>query len=101
MKREGFYIADFDIDPRKEQPPLEAEEQPTESERATTAAWIRSSIKAYETEHAGDPGRVTVRRLTSAEYAYAIRDLTGVDVKVGVDASSDAVGHAGWLNAVP
>ena len=48
--------------------------------------------------HGGDPGRVTVRRLTSAEYAYAIRDLTGVDVEVGVDASSDAVGGEGFAN---
>ena len=39
-----------------------------------------------------------MRRLTSAEYAYAIRDLTGVDIKVGVDASSDAVGGEGFAN---
>ena len=58
-------------------PPLEATEQPTDAERAATAAWIRGSLKAYETAHAGEPGRVTVRRLTSAEYAYAVRDLTG------------------------
>ena len=60
--------------------------------------WIRSSLKAYEAEHAGDPGRVTVRRLTSGEYAYAIHDLTGIDVKVGVDASSDSVGGEGFTN---
>jgi hypothetical protein len=79
-------------------PPLEAEEQPTDTERAATAAWIRSSIKSYETEHAGDPGRVTVRRLTSAEYAYAIRDLTGIDIPVGIDSSSDSVGGEGFAN---
>jgi hypothetical protein len=79
-------------------PPLEATEQPTDAERAATAAWIRGSLKAYETAHAGEPGRVTVRRLTSAEYAYAIRDLTGIDVKVGVDASSDSVGGEGFAN---
>ena len=49
-------------------PPLEADEQPTDEERAATAAWIRTSLKAYETDHAGEPGHVTVRRLTSAEY---------------------------------
>ena len=79
-------------------PPLEADEQPTDAERAATAAWIRGSLKTYETEHAGEPGRVTVRRLTSAEYAYAIRDLTGIDVKVGIDASSDSVGGEGFAN---
>jgi hypothetical protein len=79
-------------------PPLEASDQPTDGERSAAAAWIRASLKAYETEHAGDPGRVTVRRLTSAEYAYAVRDLTGVDIRVGVDASSDSVGGEGFTN---
>ena len=41
---------------------------------------------------------MTVRRLTSAEYAYAIRDLTGIDIKVGIDASSDSVGGEGFTN---
>ncbi len=41
---------------------------------------------------------MTVRRLTSSEYAYAVRDLTGVDIKAGLDASSDAVGGEGFLN---
>ena len=41
---------------------------------------------------------MTVRRLTSAEYAYAIRDLTGIDIKVGIDASSDSVGGEGFAN---
>src|SRR5204862_6547933 len=52
----------------------------------------------HENEHAGDPGRVTVRRLTSAEYGYAIRDLTGIDLDVGPDASSDSVGGEGFTN---
>jgi hypothetical protein len=79
-------------------PPLEAEEQPTDAERATTAAWIRDSLKVYETAHAGEPGHVTVRRLTSAEYAYAVRDLTGVDLNAGIEASSDSVGGEGFAN---
>ena len=79
-------------------PPLEADEQPTDEERAATAAWIRTSLKAYETDHAGEPGHVTVRRLTSAEYWYAVRDLTGIDIKVGIDTSSDSVGGEGFAN---
>jgi Protein of unknown function (DUF1587)/Planctomycete cytochrome C len=78
-------------------PPLEAE-QPPDTEREAAARWIRTSLKAYESKHAGDPGRVTVRRLTSAEYAYAIRDLTGIDVPVGIDTSSDSVGGEGFTN---
>src|SRR6185295_7979921 len=79
-------------------PPKEATLFPTDGERAAATSWIRTSLKAYETEHAGDPGRVTVRRLTSAEYAYAVRDLTGIDVKAGIDASSDSVGGEGFAN---
>ena len=82
-----------------EMPPKDkAELFPTDGERATTAAWIRTTLRAYEAKHAGDPGRVPVRRLTSAEYGYALRDLTGIDVKVGVDASSDSVGGEGFTN---
>jgi hypothetical protein len=82
-----------------EMPPKDkAELFPTDDERAAAGAWIRTALAAYEAEHAGDPGRVTVRRLTSAEYAYALRDLTGIDVEVGVDASSDSVGGEGFTN---
>jgi hypothetical protein len=81
-----------------EMPPKEATLFPSDDERAAAAKWVRTSLKTYETEHAGDPGHVTVRRLTSAEYAYAIRDLTGIDVKVGIDASSDSVGGEGFAN---
>jgi hypothetical protein len=79
-------------------PPLDAEDHPTDDERAAMVAWIRSSLRAYEQEHAGEPGPVTVRRLTSAEYGYAIRDLTGVDIKAGIDTSSDSVGGEGFAN---
>jgi Protein of unknown function (DUF1587)/Planctomycete cytochrome C len=79
-------------------PPIDAEEFPSDPERAATAAWIRASLKAYETDHAGEPGPVTVRRLTSAEYAYAIQDLTGVEVKSGIDTSNDSVGGEGFAN---
>ncbi len=79
-------------------PPIEADEHPTDEERAATASWIRESLKAYETDHAGEPGHVTVRRLTSAEYAYAIQDLTGIEVNAGIDTSNDSVGGEGFAN---
>ena len=83
----------------KEMPPEDkAERFPTDAERAATVTWIRAALTAYEAAHGGEPGRVTVRRLTSAEYAYAIRDLTGIDIKVGIDASSDSVGGEGFTN---
>ena len=79
-------------------PPIDADLHPTDAERAAAAKWIRASLDAYEAEHAGEPGPVTVRRLTSAEYAYAVRDLTGIDVKAGIDSSNDAVGGEGFAN---
>ncbi len=79
-------------------PPVEATEFPTNAERTAAAHWIRSTLAAYEAAHAGEPGRVTVRRLTSGEYAYVIRDLTGVDIPVGIDGSSDSVGGEGFTN---
>jgi hypothetical protein len=99
----GAYWDDWDkiaamLESGQMPPKDEAERFPTEDERTATTAWIRSTLGKYEAEHAGDPGRVTVRRLTSAEYAYAVRDLTGVDIKVGVDTSSDAVGGEGFTN---
>lgn len=79
-------------------PPFEASAFPSTGERAATADWIRGSLDRWARAHAGDPGRVTVRRLTSAEYDYAIQDLTGLDIRTGIDASGDAVGGEGFSN---
>jgi hypothetical protein len=86
------------LESRDMPPPDEADDFPTDAERASAVAWVRSALGEYDARHAGDPGRVTVRRLTSAEYAYAIRDLTGIDIKTGIDASSDSVGGEGFAN---
>ena len=72
--------------------------QPTDEQRASASAWIHSQLDSYVKTHAGDPGRVTVRRLTSGEYHYAIHDLTGLDLDLGIDASNDSVGGEGFTN---
>ena len=41
-------------------------------------------------------GEAPVRRLTSGEYAYTIKDLTGLDLNVGIGSSSDSVGGEGF-----
>ena len=79
-------------------PPDDATRFPTDTERAGRRRGSAGRSTEYEATHAGEPGRVTVRRLTSAEYAYALGDLTGIDVKVGIDASSDSVGGEGFAN---
>ena len=72
--------------------------QPDDKDRQAAAAWIRSQLSAYAKKHDGDPGRVTVRRLTSGEYAYSIQDLTGLTPDTGIDATSDSVGGEGFSN---
>ncbi|HVY93157.1 MAG TPA: DUF1592 domain-containing protein, partial [Bryobacteraceae bacterium] len=72
--------------------------QPEEKDRAAAAAWIHARLNDFAKKHDGDPGKVTVRRLTSGEYAYAIQDLTGFPIETGIDASSDSVGGEGFSN---
>ena len=69
---------------------------PSEQDRSDAARWIRASLGDYAAKYEGDPGRVTVRRLTSAEYAYTIRDLTGVDLELEHHFAGDAVGGEGF-----
>ncbi len=71
---------------------------PNPADRIQAAEWIRASLRAYVDKHDGDPGRVTLRRLTSAEYAYTIRDLTGVDLDLERHFAGDAVGGEGFAN---
>lgn len=78
--------------------PPKAMPQPSDDERTQAIQWIRSELSAYAKKHDGEPGPVTIRRLTSGEYAYAIRDLTGVELNVGIDSSSDSVGGEGFTN---
>jgi mono/diheme cytochrome c family protein len=72
--------------------------QPSDAERAQAIAWVRAELSAYAKKRDGDPGEAPVRRLTSGEYAYTIKDLTGLDLNVGIDSSSDSVGGEGFTN---
>jgi hypothetical protein len=59
-------------------PPPESD-QPTDEERRVLTDWLRAFLTTEAQAHAGDPGRVVLRRLNNAEYTHTIRDLTGVD----------------------
>jgi len=72
--------------------------QPTAAKRRQAADWIVGALDEYAAKHAGDPGPVTVRRLTSGEYAYTVRDLTGLDLNMERDFAGDAVGGEGFTN---
>lgn len=78
--------------------PPEDADQPTSAQRAYLIDWVRRQIRAAVRQHKDDPGHIVMRRLTSAEYGYAIRDLTGLDIEVKRGFVSDAVGGAGFTN---
>ncbi|MBM3786594.1 MAG: DUF1592 domain-containing protein [Acidobacteria bacterium] len=82
---------------QKRMPPAKMP-QPTDGERTAATKWIRTRLNDYARQHAGDPGKVTVRRLTSSEYAYTIQDLTGVEIKFDGDFVADSAGGEGFTN---
>ena len=59
--------------------PPEDETQLSAEEKKQVLGWVTQSLDAVAAANAGDPGPVTLRRLTNAEYDYTIRDLTGQD----------------------
>ncbi|MEZ6061780.1 MAG: DUF1592 domain-containing protein [Planctomycetaceae bacterium] len=78
-------------------PPAEMP-QPTAQERTSLADAVSAGIDVFIRDHAGDPGPVLMRRLTSAEYAYTILDLTGLEHDAARGFVSDAVGGEGFTN---
>jgi hypothetical protein len=80
-------------------PPNDAS-QPTEAERERLLSWIDAALDAEAASRAGDPGPVTLRRLSNSEYDNAIRDLTGVDMRPTQvrEFPTDSVGGEGFAN---
>ena len=60
-------------------PPKDAEPF-TATLRNQLTGLVRGELNRVIAAHASDPGEVVLRRLTSAEYAYTIQDLTGLDL---------------------
>ncbi|MCA9212171.1 MAG: DUF1587 domain-containing protein [Planctomycetales bacterium] len=78
--------------------PPEDMPQPTAVERDNFIRDIRADLDRVANLEAGDPGRVVMRRLTSAEYEYTIRDLTGLELDLASTLIGDAVGGEGFAN---
>lgn len=80
-------------------PPKKAP-QPSESEREQLLGWVSEALETTAAAQAGDPGSVTLRRLTNAEYDNAVRDLTGVDMRPtqAGEFAPDSVGGEGFAN---
>lgn len=78
--------------PPDDQPPLPA------ADRQRSLDWLGGAIEQAVRANAGDPGLVTVRRLTNAEYDRTLRDLTGVDLQLSRDFVPDGGGGEGFSN---
>jgi len=78
-------------------PPADAD-QLSADQRRKLVTTIRGGLERVAREFSDDPGPVTIRRLTSSEYAYTVRDLTGLELDVQRDFVSDAVGGEGFTN---
>ena len=78
-------------------PPAKSK-QLTADEKKALLGWVTQSLDVAMNAKAGDPGPVTMRRLTNAEYDATIRDLTGVDFSLGRDFTPDGGGGEGFAN---
>jgi hypothetical protein len=78
-------------------PPRKAK-QLTPEEKAGITGWVQGGLDALADAKSGDPGPVTMRRLTNAEYDYTIRDLTGRDYSLAKEFQTDGGGGEGFTN---
>jgi hypothetical protein len=79
-------------------PPQDAE-QLTDEARARLRRWVGGYLSLEAQAHAGDPGRVILRRLSNAEYTYTLRDLTGVEsLDPAREFPSDGAAGEGFTN---
>jgi len=78
-------------------PPPKAEPL-TPQEKAAVLAFLRREFDVVARANAGDPGPITMRRLTNAEYDRSIRDLTGRDYTLAAEFQPDGGGGEGFSN---
>lgn len=78
-------------------PPPKAH-QMSEQEHAALLGWVDGELDQLAAAQSGDPGPVTMRRLTNAEYDYTIRDLTAHDYGLAKEFQTDGGGGEGFSN---
>ncbi|MFM9964552.1 MAG: DUF1592 domain-containing protein [Planctomycetaceae bacterium] len=82
---------------KEEMPPPDAK-QPAARERAEVLQVLGKLLLEEARKTAGDPGVVLPRRLSNAEYNYAIRDLTGIDIRPADSFPIDPASGEGFNN---
>ena len=78
-------------------PPEDADEI-LPAEKSALLAWIDAATQEVAQRNAGDPGPVTLRRLTNFEFDNTIRDLTGHDFRLSKEFQPDGGGGEGFSN---
>ncbi|MDB6005948.1 MAG: hypothetical protein JWR15_2935, partial [Prosthecobacter sp.] len=78
-------------------PPPKAH-QMSDQEHTALLGWVNGELDALASAQSGDPGPVTMRRLTNAEYDYTIRDLTRHDYGFAKEFQTDGGGGEGFSN---
>ena len=82
----------------KDMPPKPMAPPPAEESRRVIE-WFHAVRNEQMRKFAGDPGLVSARRLSNAEYNYTIRDLTGHDLQVTREFPIDPANPAGFDNS--
>jgi len=82
----------------RDMPPKPMSPPPVE-ESHRIMEWFQAVRAAEIKRTAGDPGLVSARRLSNAEYNYTIRDLTGQDMQVTREFPVDPANPAGFDNS--
>jgi hypothetical protein len=82
----------------KDMPPKPMSAPPAEASHHVIE-WIEAVRAAEIEKSAGDPGLVSARRLSNAEYNYTIRDLTGQDMQITREFPIDPANPAGFDNS--
>lgn len=78
--------------------PPEDDPQPATADKELITKWLGVSLEAAARENAGDPGPVTLRRLTNPEYDNTVRALTGIDFGLSKEFLPDGGGGEGFSN---
>jgi len=87
----------LDVIESGEMPPTNAKPL-EEGERSAVVAWVDHSLEQLAAANSGDPGAVTMRRLTNSEYDRSIRDLTGHDYALAKEFQTEGGGGEGFSN---